>query len=67
MAANRPPVYPCGCCPEPQDYCLEWWRLARQCNAAFDAYSCGALTWDEWHWFSRELAAHTADWSGWSD
>ena len=52
MAASHPPtdqapVYPCGCCPERQDYCLEWWRLSKRYAAAFECYSHGGMTWDE--------------------
>ena len=64
--ADQAPVYPCGCCPERQNYCPEWRRLSKQYAAAFECYSHGGMTWDDMHWFSQELAAHVAAWPGWA-
>ena len=67
VPANHVPVYPCGCCPETLDYCPEWRRLAKQYYAAFEVYSFGGMTWDDFHWLSKELTAHSAGWPGWWD
>ena len=67
IPADPAHVYPCGCCPERQDYCPEWRRLSKQYSAAFECYSYGGMTWDQMNWFSQELAAHTTGWPGWLD
>ena len=46
IPADPAHVYPCGCCPERQDYCPEWRRLSKQYSAAFECYSYGGMTWD---------------------
>ena len=66
ILTHQAPVYPCSCCPKRRDYCPEWRRLSKQYAAAFACYSSGGMTWDDMHWFSRELAAPVATWPGWS-